>query len=63
MTTTTEVAAIDRDLAELQRKRACARRNGETDYILVLSKAINQKLSERFAVTRGSGAPSPAPLP
>ncbi len=51
-TTVPEVEAIDRDLAELQRKRVVARRNGEVDYVLVLSKAINAKLSERFAVTR-----------
>lgn len=57
MPETRTVAQIDRDLAELRRRRIKARVNGEIDLIIVLSQAINRALSERWELTRAAPHP------
>lgn len=42
--TVAQIAQIDRDLAELRRRRIAARVNGEIDLIIVLSQAINRSV-------------------
>jgi hypothetical protein len=50
--TNPDVDAIDRDLAELQQRRAEARANGETDYVTVLSAEIDRVLLKRHRATQ-----------